>query len=227
VGFGFQADRYFLGGQHMHNAFLHVFFQAGFLGGGAIIIGLAIVWAYMIKYFFLHQPADRSLIPPEIPAVFLFVTISSFTESTFAYFSAAWLLSAPIVAYVAALHRHMHRISLNAIQERVLRFRFARRNSRVLGSQLDVAPPPAALAPGTENPAKSSPPEADVSHASGRSQQDMKTNITTKHDPSGVPERASLPLPAGQAKLWPEDFSVTRGQGNGKPRGQREKKSQL
>jgi len=140
VGFGFQADRYFLGGQHMHNAFLHVFFQAGFLGGGAIIIGLAIVWAYMIKYFFLHQPADRSLIPPEIPAVFLFVTISSFTESTFAYFSAAWLLSAPIVAYVMALHQHMRRISVRAAQERAWQVRLARRKARVLELPLEAPP---------------------------------------------------------------------------------------
>lgn len=140
IGYGFQADRYLLGGEHMHNAFLHVLFQAGILGGGAILIGLAIVWAYIIKYFFIHQPADRSLIPPEIPAVFLFVTISSFTESTFAYFSAAWLLSAPIVAYVMALHRHIRRISVKAAQERAWQVRMARRKARVLESPLEAPP---------------------------------------------------------------------------------------
>ena len=81
---------------------------------------------------FSHPPADKSLIPPEIPAVFLFVTISSIAESTFAYFSAAWLLSAPIVAYVMALHRHIRRISVKAAQERALRVRLARRD-RFLG----------------------------------------------------------------------------------------------
>ena len=139
VGFGFQADRYYLH-QHLHNAFLGVLIQSGFLGGGAILLGLAIVWYYIIKYFFLHPPRDKSLIPPEIPAVFLFVTISSIMESTFAYFSAAWLLSAPIVAYVMALHQHMRRISLKATQERALRVRLAWLNSRVLGFPLDVAP---------------------------------------------------------------------------------------
>jgi hypothetical protein len=94
----------------------------------------------MIKYFFLHQPADRSLIPPEIPAVFLFVTISSFTESTFAYFSAAWLLSAPIVAYVMALHQHMRRISVRAAQERAWQVRLARRKARVLELPLEAPP---------------------------------------------------------------------------------------
>jgi hypothetical protein len=125
VGLGFQSDRYYLR-IHMHNAFLHVLFQSGILGGGAILIGIAIVWFYLIKYFFLHKPADESLIPPEIPAVFLFVTISSITESTFAYFSAAWLLSAPIVAYVIALDRHMRMISAKATQDRVRRILAAR-----------------------------------------------------------------------------------------------------
>jgi len=138
VGFGFQADRYYLG-QHMHNAFLHVLIQSGLLGGAGILIGLAIVWYYVIKYFFLHQPTDNSLIPPEIPAVFLFVTISSVAESTFAYFSATWLLSAPIVAYVMALHRHLRRISVKVAQGRGLRDRLARRHSGGLG------PPPEVL----------------------------------------------------------------------------------
>jgi hypothetical protein len=140
VGLGFQADRFFLG-QHMHNAFLHVLVQSGLLGGGAILIGLSIVWYYLIKYFFIKVPADRTLVPPEIPAVFLFVTISSITESTFAYFSAAWLLSAPIVAHVMALHRHMLRISAKGAQERGDRIRFARRNLRNLGSSMTSPPP--------------------------------------------------------------------------------------
>jgi O-antigen ligase len=145
VGFGFQADRYFLG-EHMHNAFLHVLIQSGLLGGGAILIGLGIVSHYMVRYFFLEQPSDKSLIPPEIPAVFLFVMISSFAESTFAYFSAAWLLSAPIVAYVLALHRHLRKVRAKAAWEKVWSNRLARRGLRAAGSRegIEGAPPSAA-----------------------------------------------------------------------------------
>jgi hypothetical protein len=125
VGFGFNADRYLLNA-HMHNAFLHVLIQSGLVGGGAILLGIGIVWFYLIKYFFLEQPPDKSLIPPEIPAVFLFVTISSITESTFAYYSAAWLLSAPIVAYVMALHLRLRRVSAKAAVDRIMRARWAR-----------------------------------------------------------------------------------------------------
>ena len=139
VGLGFQADRVYLG-THMHNAFLHVLFQAGLLGGGAILISIALTWCYLIKYFFLNQPEDKSLIPSEIPAVFLFVTISSVTESTFAYFSAAWLLSAPIVAYVMALDRRMRRVSRQAYLE--WRTRIAIRNSRRYEPPIDLSPEP-------------------------------------------------------------------------------------
>ncbi len=141
VGLGFQADRFYLGGEHMHNAFLHVIFQAGFLGGLAIIIGIIIVWGYIIKYFFLAPPADKSLIPAEIPAVFMFVTISSVTESTFAYFSAAWLLSAPIVPYVMALHNRMRRVSAQEAKERTMRLRLARRRTQFLGPPPQVPRP--------------------------------------------------------------------------------------
>ncbi len=140
MGFGFQGDRYFLH-QHMHDAFLHVLFQSGFLGGLAILIALGIAWYYIIYYFFLHQPSDRSLIPPEMPAIFLFVTISSITESTFAYFSAAWLLSAPIVPYVLVLHRRRRALALQAAKERGLQIRLARRKARILGSPVEGPPP--------------------------------------------------------------------------------------
>ena len=139
MGFGFQGDRYFLH-QHMHDAFLHVLFQSGFLGGLAILIALGIAWYYIIYYFFLHQPSDRSLIPPEMPAIFLFVTISSITESTFAYFSAAWLLSAPIVPYVLVLHRRRRALALQAAKERGLQIRLARRKARILGSPVEGLP---------------------------------------------------------------------------------------
>jgi len=141
VGYGFQADRYYLQ-FHMHNAFLHVFIQSGFLGGGGILLGLAIAWYFIIKCFFLHPPTDKSLVPPEIPAVFLFVTISSVMESTFAYFSAAWLLSAPIVAYAIALNRHVRKAKLKASQERALRALLANRRPKVVDPLPPPQPPP-------------------------------------------------------------------------------------
>lgn len=145
VGLGFQADR-FLAGQHMHNAFLHVFVQAGLIGGLAMLLSLGITWYYILKYFIFRPPGDKSLIPQEIPAVFMFVTISSFMESTFAYFSAAWLLSAPIVAYVLALHLHLRKVRAKAAWEKILRWRLAHNSLPALATnnkRIEVVLPPA------------------------------------------------------------------------------------
>jgi O-antigen ligase len=119
-GYGFQADRYYIG-EHMHNAFLHVLVESGVVGGTAILVALLIVWLLTVRHFFVRQPRDKSLIPPEIPAVLLFTTISSMTESTFAYFSATWLLTAPIVPYVVALEQHMRRSNAQAALQRLRR----------------------------------------------------------------------------------------------------------
>ena len=141
-GFGFQADRYYLH-QHMHNAFLHVFVQAGVLGGGAILLALIAVWLLTLKHFFFRPPRDRVLIPPEIPGVLLFVTISSVTESTFAYYSAAWLLCAPIFAYVLALDRQQRKVQTIAARERY-RSLLLKRRPRTAGpsSRANEAPSP-------------------------------------------------------------------------------------
>jgi O-antigen ligase len=129
-GLGFQADRFYLSGQHMHDAFLHALVQSGILGGGALFIAVLLVWRLTIKHFFIRPPRNTALILPEVPGVLTFITISSVTESTFAYYSAAWLLSAPIFAYVTALDRHMRRSHVKAAWERSLRDRLARNSPR-------------------------------------------------------------------------------------------------
>jgi len=129
-GFGFQADRFYLWGMHMHDAFLHALVQSGILGGGALFIALLIVWFLTIKHFFIRPPRNTALIPPEVPGVLTFITVSSVTESTFAYYSAAWLLSAPIFAYVTALDWHVRRSHAKLAWEKSLRDRLAKRSFR-------------------------------------------------------------------------------------------------
>jgi len=145
IGLGFQADRYYLN-WHAHNAFLQALLQSGLLGGIALFVGLAIIWYYIIYHFFVIQPSDKSLIPPEIPAVFLFLTFSSLTESTFAYFSATWLLSVPIIPYVIALHWHMRRSRAMAAREKLVKIRLTRQRFQAAESSdgIEVVPPPPA-----------------------------------------------------------------------------------
>jgi O-antigen ligase len=107
VGLGFQADRIYLRFQHMHNAFLSAMIQSGVIGAAAIFLALGMIGYLVAKYFFLRPLRNKDFIPAEVPGIFVFVIVSSVAESTFAYFSAAWLLSAPIVIYVLTLHRQV------------------------------------------------------------------------------------------------------------------------
>lgn len=124
VGWGFQADRIYLEGWHLHNAFLAAFLQSGIVGGTALILAIGLIGFFIVKYFFVRRPASQELIPAEIPGIFLFLLVSSVAESTFAYFSAAWLLCAPIFAYSLVLHREIQRSSLAAERERNRRATF-------------------------------------------------------------------------------------------------------
>ena len=149
VGLGFQADRIYLRFQHMHNAFLSALIQSGVIGACALFLGLTIVVYLIARYFFLHPLRNKDLIPAEIPGIFLFVIVSSMTESTFAYFSAAWLLSAPIVVYVLVLDQQVRQAGMAAAKEKTKKMMSDWRESRkevtattegILPSTLDGLP---------------------------------------------------------------------------------------
>lgn len=143
IGWGFQADRIYLTGmQHMHNAFLAALVQSGFVGGGALLLAICLVWFLIVKYFFIRRPSNQDLIPAEIPGIFLFITISSITESTVAYYSAAWLLSAPIVVYVLLLNQQTRRVAAAAERARWQRLRIARHQTREAEAMAPIINPP-------------------------------------------------------------------------------------
>jgi O-antigen ligase len=129
IGLGFQADRLYLD-QHMHNALLLALAQSGFLGGIALTLGVFLISFLIVRDFFIVRPRNKDLIPAEIPGIFLFVVVSSIAEGTFAYFSAAWLLSAPIVVYVLTLHQQIRQSTLAAASARARRILFRRRQLR-------------------------------------------------------------------------------------------------
>jgi len=103
LGWGFHADRYFLDGQHMHNVVVHALVQTGLLGTVPFIAALVGAWVLVVRLY-RHRPRwDFLPLPVEIPGVLLFFTISSITQSTVAFFGAAWLLVVPCIAYIQAL----------------------------------------------------------------------------------------------------------------------------
>ena len=103
LGLGFHADRIFLGGQHMHNALLHALVQTGVLGTIPYVAAIVGAWILVVRFYVIRSPKGVLPMPIEIPAVLAFFTISSITESTFAFFGTPWLLSAPLRAFVQVL----------------------------------------------------------------------------------------------------------------------------
>jgi O-antigen ligase len=96
VGLGFQADRYYLNGQHVHDAVLHALMQAGVLGAIPYVAAYALAWFLVIC---LYKSPLSSRLPDELPGILAFFTVMSITEST-AYYSANWLFIAPVLAFV-------------------------------------------------------------------------------------------------------------------------------
>jgi len=116
--------------------------QSGILGGAAVFLGLIAIGYLITKYFFLHPLKNKSLIPPEVPGVFFFVVVSSIAESTFAYFSAAWLLSAPIVVYVLVLNQQVRQAAAMVAKERVKKLTLGKRQP---GNDVTVQQPNAPI----------------------------------------------------------------------------------
>jgi O-antigen ligase len=101
IGFGFQADRYFLS-QHMHDALLHALVQTGLLGTVAFVLALVLAVVLMVKLYIASQVRRSTVFRDEVPGLLAFFIVLSVTEST-AYFSADWLLLAPVLAYIQVL----------------------------------------------------------------------------------------------------------------------------
>ena len=111
VGLGFQADRFYLHGTQLENALFQALIQAGVLGTLAYVAAYGLAWFLVIRLYISH---DSSKLPDEIPGILMFFTVMSVTESI-AFYSADWLLIAPVLAYIQVF----------AWQHKTLRAKFA------------------------------------------------------------------------------------------------------
>ena len=108
TGFGFQADRFFLGGQHAHDSLLHALVQTGLLGTIPFILSfifLAVILLRLFKNNYI-EPRQRMFFI-EITSVLIFLMIRGITESL-AFYSADWIFLAPILAYTTILYKTKH-----------------------------------------------------------------------------------------------------------------------
>jgi len=125
VGVGFQGDRIFLAGKHMHDGLLEALVQAGGLGGVLWLGALLLTWVLVLRLYRRRAPAYPLALPLDVPGILAFLTVGSFAESNFAYFSAAWLIGAPLLAYVQCLAMQRGLLPRLAKSARQARPRFA------------------------------------------------------------------------------------------------------
>jgi N-acetylglucosaminyldiphosphoundecaprenol N-acetyl-beta-D-mannosaminyltransferase len=104
VGRGFQADRYFLSGQHAHNTLIHALIQTGILGTIPFVCALLITLFFLFKL--LKNPkieGSQRIFLLGVAGVLAFLFLRGVTESL-AFYSADWLFAAPLVAYIQVLY---------------------------------------------------------------------------------------------------------------------------
>jgi len=97
---GFQGDRIFLQQQHMSNGPLHVLIQSGLLGFIPWAAALVLAWVLVFRLLHGSVTGDSLPLPPDIPGILAFLTISTTAESTFAFYSSDWMIGAPLLGYV-------------------------------------------------------------------------------------------------------------------------------
>ncbi len=105
LGWGFDADRMLLGGEQMHNSYLHALIQTGILGALCFFAAFAGLWLVILRSGLLqtvrrHRGADRIVLMESI-LIMGFLTSRGFFESTAAFFGLDQLLVVPAMAYIA------------------------------------------------------------------------------------------------------------------------------
>ena len=137
LGYGFQADRFFLNGLHAHNTILQALVQAGLFGTIPFILAFILTFISLYKLFrknILQEKEKYFLIA--IAGVLVFIVVRGITESV-AFFSADWLFAAPIIACIQCLKDGLNDVRKNDSEE-IPSFKFC-------GSRINVIQIPKTL----------------------------------------------------------------------------------
>ena len=106
VGFGPQADRYSLHGEHMHNAYLYALTQSGLIGTVPFVAAWLLGWLQFGRILRKKNelPDQQRLLLFEAGAVFVFFTIRSIPEASAAFYGVDLLVMVPILAHINILY---------------------------------------------------------------------------------------------------------------------------
>jgi O-antigen ligase len=117
VGFGPQADRYSLHGEHMHNAYLYALTQSGLIGTVPFVAAWLLGWLQFGRILRRKNdlPDQQRLLLFEAGAVFAFFTVRSIPEASAAFYGVDLLVMVPILAYINILYTsfRIHDLTFN------------------------------------------------------------------------------------------------------------------
>jgi len=105
LGFGFHADRIYLGGKHVHNSYIQALLQAGLVGTALFVSAWLLAWLEFVRarlrWRRLSSDDQRCLV--EAGGVLVFLTARSIPECTGSFFSVDLVILLPILAYIQSL----------------------------------------------------------------------------------------------------------------------------
>lgn len=128
-GFGFQADRIFLNGQHAHNSVIQALIQTGIVGTIPFVLAFILTFVILLNLFKSQdiEAKDRSFLVI-VSALLVFFIIRSITESS-AFFGSDWLFLAPMIAYIQCLNSKLMKVDND--DEKLSSF-------KILGNKIDA-----------------------------------------------------------------------------------------
>lgn len=106
IGYGFQADRLLLEGEHVHNAWLQALIQGGAIGLAFFVLAWVLAWRYLVRKGLLNRYRSSSngdrLFLAEATAFLVFFTVRSLTESTAAFYGVDLFLLGPLFVLLSS-----------------------------------------------------------------------------------------------------------------------------
>ena len=105
IGRGFQADRYFLNGLHVHNTYLYALMTSGFIGATGFVIGLLWSWRLFVRAIKRKYEDDprHKIFLIQAGGILAFFTVRGITEVSGPLFNVDFMVMLPIMAYLGIL----------------------------------------------------------------------------------------------------------------------------
>jgi len=107
VGWGFQADRYLMEGEHAHNTYLYALLTSGIIGAAFFVLGLIMTWR---MFFLTLRSGFADKIGQRVQlilcgGILMFFTVRSIPEVSGPLFGVDYMVMLPVLTYVGILDR--------------------------------------------------------------------------------------------------------------------------